>query len=87
MSEPVCRIRIGFEGQEQPWEYPIALNGRTVASVSLDNVTYAPTDARDSLIRSLLLTLVQATTGNIAPRELNAMIERYTYQMEALGVI
>ena len=87
MSDPVCRIKIEFEGQNQPWEYPIALNGRTVASVSLDSVPYAPREALDSLIRSLLLTLVQATSGNIAPRELNAMIERYTDQMEAFGVI
>lgn len=87
MSEPVCRIRIGFEGQEKPWEYPIALNGRIVASVSLNGDEYAPKDARDSLIRSMLLTLVLAAAGNISPMELNKKIEEYAEIMEQLGAL
>lgn len=87
MSEPILSLCIEFEGQEKAWTYPMALNGRTVAHVSLNGAEYVPRDARDSLICDILLTLVLAAAGNIDPRKLNAEIEEYTEKMEALGVI
>lgn len=87
MSEPILSLCIEFEGQEKAWTYPMALNGRTVARVSLDGVQYVPHEHRDSLIRSMLLTLVQSAAGNIDPRELNFKIADYADRMEALGVI
>lgn len=42
---------------------------------------------RDSLIRSMLLTLTRASAGYIAPAELNKKINEYSETMEVLGVI
>lgn len=40
--EPTCTIKIKFEGQECLWVYPLALNGRTIESVSIGGVEYEP---------------------------------------------
>lgn len=38
----VCRIRVEFAGDEQPWEYPLALNGREVDAVYVDGARHVP---------------------------------------------
>ena len=39
---PALRLRVEFAGEEHHWEYPIALNGRTVAGVFLDGERWVP---------------------------------------------
>lgn len=41
--EPTCIIRIEFEGEDRHWAYPLALNGRRISRVSIDDEPYAPT--------------------------------------------
>ena len=36
----VARLRIEFEGEEIPWMYPLALNGRVIKDVFVDNERY-----------------------------------------------
>lgn len=36
----VCRLRIEFDGEEIPWMYPLALNGRVIQGVYVDNERY-----------------------------------------------
>lgn len=36
----VCRLRIEFEGEEIPWMYPLALNGRTINGVFVNDEEY-----------------------------------------------
>ena len=40
--EPACRIEIEFQGGHEPWVYPLALNGRSIAKVRIGGVEYAP---------------------------------------------
>jgi len=44
---PTMRLRVEFAGEEQPWMYPIALNGREVIGIYVDGVEYAPIDRVD----------------------------------------
>ena len=41
-SYDAIRIVIDFEGEVDPWQYPLALNGRTVRGASIGGVRYAP---------------------------------------------
>lgn len=41
MSE-ICRITVYFSDEENPWEYPLALNGRTIERVTFGGVEVAP---------------------------------------------
>lgn len=36
----VCRLRIEFQGDEIPWMYPLALNGRSIQGVFVDSERY-----------------------------------------------
>ena len=36
----VARLRIEFEGEEIPWMYPLALNGRVIQGVYVDGKRY-----------------------------------------------
>lgn len=36
----VARLRIEFEGEEIPWMYPLALNGRSIQGVFVDGERY-----------------------------------------------
>ena len=36
----VARLRIEFQDGEVPWMYPLALNGRTISGVYVDNMRY-----------------------------------------------
>ena len=36
----VARLRIEFEGEETPWMYPLALNGRVIRGVYVDGERY-----------------------------------------------
>ena len=38
----VARLRIEFEGEEIPWMYPLALNGRVIKGVFVGNERYVP---------------------------------------------
>ena len=40
----VARLRIEFDGEEIPWMYPLALNGRTISGVFVDNERYERVD-------------------------------------------
>lgn len=39
-SYDVCRLRIEFDGDETPWMYPLALNGRSIQGVFVDGERY-----------------------------------------------
>lgn len=39
---PTLRLRVEFESGETPWMYPIALNGREVTGIYVDDVRYVP---------------------------------------------
>ena len=43
----VCRLRVEFSGEENPWMYPLALNGRIIQGVFVDGVRYVPAPRRD----------------------------------------
>ena len=49
----VMRLQADFEGQEFPWTYPLALNGRKLVRFSVDGVEWAP--ARECEVESTLL--------------------------------
>lgn len=36
----VARLRIEFGGEEPPWKYPLALNGRVIGGVFVDGERY-----------------------------------------------
>lgn len=40
----VLKLRIDFAGQEFPWMYPLALNGREVEAVYIGGVLYEPAE-------------------------------------------
>lgn len=46
-GEPVLRLRVEFYGEADPWDYPLALNGRHVRAVYVGGVRYVPAAERD----------------------------------------
>lgn len=42
VPNPVLRLRVEFAGEHDPWEYPLALNGRRVEAVYVGGVRYVP---------------------------------------------
>lgn len=40
--QDVCKLRVYFYGQTDPWTYPLALNGRVIKDVMVGDVHYVP---------------------------------------------
>jgi hypothetical protein len=57
--EPTCTIKIKFEGQERLWVYPLALNGRTIESVSIGGIEYEPKRGECEMEINIDMTAIQ----------------------------
>lgn len=54
VPEPVCVIRIEFDGDWRPWEYPLAINGRKILRISVGGVEYGPIDVDEQWITGMV---------------------------------